>query len=75
MTDNRHRYFVRPAGVPGCFVLWDRRCDAAVYGVQRSSKNAAEACAQRLNEIYRQFLKEGDTGRRPPGEARADVTP
>src|SRR5712671_3609465 len=58
MTESRERYCVRPAGVSGCFVLWDRRSNSAVYGVRRSSKNAAEACAQRLNDIYRQFVKD-----------------
>ncbi len=63
MTGSQDRYFARPAVVPGCFLLWDGRSNAAVYGMQLSSKKAAEAYAQRLNDIYRQFLKDG--GRDP----------
>jgi hypothetical protein len=59
MSDDRDRYSARPAAVPGFFRLWDERSDAAVYGIQPSSKNAVEAHAQRLNNIYRQFLKDG----------------
>jgi hypothetical protein len=58
VTDSTDRYFVRPAGVPGCFVLWDRRSDSAVYGMELATQNALEACAQRLNNIYSQFLKD-----------------
>jgi hypothetical protein len=43
MTDSQDRYFARPAGVPDCFLLWDGRSDAAVYGIQLSSKNTVEA--------------------------------
>jgi hypothetical protein len=62
MTDSQDRYSARPAAVPGCFLLWDGRSNAAVYGIQASSKNAVEAYAQRLNDIYRQFLKDGVRG-------------
>ena len=58
-NENRDRYSARPAAVPGCFLLWDEQSDAAVYGIQPSSKNAMEAHALRLNNIYRQFLKDG----------------
>lgn len=58
MTDSTDRYFVRPAGVPGCFVLWDRRSNSAVYGMELATKIALEASAQRLNNIYSQFLKD-----------------
>ena len=62
MTDSTDRYFVRPAGIPGCFVLWDSRSNSAVYGMELATKIALEACAQRLNDIYSQFLKDqGDT--------------
>src|SRR5713101_4424838 len=57
-SENRDRYSARPAAVPGFFRLWDERSDEAVYGIQPSSKNAVEAHAQRLNNIYRQFLKD-----------------
>ena len=62
MTDSQDRYFAKPAGVPGCFTLWDRQSDSAVYGIEFATKIAVEACAQRLNEIYRQFLKSEDRG-------------
>ena len=58
MTDSTDRYFVRPAGIPGCFVLWDSRSNSAVYGMELATKIALEACAQRLNNIYSQFLKD-----------------
>ena len=68
MTDGQDRYFARPAAVPGCFLLWDELSNSAVYGTQLLSKSAVEAYAQRLNDIYRQFLK--DVGR-DPREGRA----
>ena len=58
MTDSRDRYFARPAAVPGCFLLWDELSNTAVYGTQLLRKSAVEAYAQRLNDIYRQFLKD-----------------
>ena len=58
MPDSEDRYFAKPADVPGCFTLWDRRSDSAVYGFERTTKKAVEAFAARLNAIYRQ-LKHG----------------
>jgi hypothetical protein len=43
--------------------LWDELSNSAVYGTQLLSKSAVEAYAQRLNDLYRQFLK--DVGRDP----------
>jgi hypothetical protein len=63
VTDSRDRYFARPAGVPGCFLLWDERCNSAVYGIGLLTKDAVEAHALRQNDIYRQLLK--DRGRDP----------
>jgi hypothetical protein len=63
VTDGQDRYFARRAAVPGCFLLWDEPSNSAVYGTQLLSKSAVEAYAQRLNDIYRQFLK--DVGRGP----------
>jgi hypothetical protein len=63
VTDSQDRYGARPATVPGCFLLWDDLSDSAVYGTQLLGKNVVEAEAQRLNKIYRQFLKDG--GRDP----------
>jgi hypothetical protein len=59
MTDRWDRYFARPTDIPGCFLLWDGRSDAAVYGSLFSSEIEVEADARRLNNIYRQFLKDG----------------
>jgi hypothetical protein len=58
VTDSQDRYFARPTDVPGCFLLWDGRSDSAVYGIRFSSKHEVDAYAQRLNNIYRQFLKD-----------------
>jgi len=58
VTDSRDRYFARPADVPGCFLLWDERSNSAVYGIGLPTKDAGKALALRLNDIYRQFLKD-----------------
>jgi hypothetical protein len=63
VTDSQDRYCARHAAIPGCFLLWDEISNSSVYGTQLLSKSAVEAYAQRLNEIYRQFLK--DAGRDP----------
>jgi hypothetical protein len=65
VTDSTDRYFVRPADIPGCFVLWDRRSNSAVYGMGLATEFALEDCAQRLNNIYSQFLK-GQGGTHKP---------
>jgi hypothetical protein len=49
--------------------LWDRRSDSAVYGIEFATKIAVESCAQRLNEIYRQFLKDGAARPEKPAKA------
>jgi len=59
VSDSDDRYFAKPTDIPGCFALWDRRSDAAVYGGQLASKSAVDASAQRLNDIYRQFINHG----------------
>lgn len=68
MTDSHNRYFARPAGIPGRFVLWDRRCNSAVYGMElAAARSAVEARAQRLNNVYSQFIEDRgrDASRRP----------
>ena len=58
VTASPDRYFAKPASVPGYFVLWDRRSNLAVYGFEFATKILVEGYARRLNEMYRQFLKD-----------------
>ena len=58
MSDIEDRYFAEPTGVPGYFVLWDRRSDSAVYGIEVATQDVVDACAKRLNTFYRQFVKD-----------------
>ena len=75
VTGSQDRYGARPATVPGCFLLWDELSKSAVYGTQLLGKTAVEAHAQRLNKIYRQFLKDGAaTPEKPPHPARRATT-
>jgi hypothetical protein len=72
VTDSDERYFAKPTDIPGCFTLWDRRSDTAVYGGQLAGKRAVDAFAQRLNDVYRQFINDpGNKGGGKQGSGEA----